>query len=207
MLDLSERQVRRLATRLGGKKRGRVWRFDPDGDCRAYRGEISMSDVYRRDRFRAHTSPWGSSRMVGYHRPQNGQHYVIGTSRSSAQGMRPSTDSPVGKSHRLILGSEASADHRKLALPIFPGSLHDPLCGPELIPDFLAAALIDAPSRLAASTAITISTGCVVTPDAISSSATSASISVMCADPATSVPGRVVPVQKCAPARLVPSVS
>jgi hypothetical protein len=31
----------------------------------------------------------------------------------------------------------------------------------------LAAALIDAPSRRAASTAITVSTGCVVTPDAI----------------------------------------
>jgi hypothetical protein len=30
MLDLSERPVRRLATRLGGKKRGRVWLFDPE---------------------------------------------------------------------------------------------------------------------------------------------------------------------------------
>src|SRR5258708_24664212 len=41
--------------------------------------------------------------------------------------------------------------------------------------DALAAAFIDAPSRLASSTAITVSTGCVVTPDAISSDARFAS--------------------------------
>lgn len=36
-----------------------------------------------------------------------------------------------------------------------------------MIPDALAAVLIDAPLRCASSTAITVSAGCVVTPDAI----------------------------------------
>ena len=52
------------------------------------------------------------------------------------------------------------------------------------MPDALAAALIDAPSRVAANTAITVSTGCVVTPDAISTDARSASACVpaVCAE-------------------------
>jgi hypothetical protein len=52
------------------------------------------------------------------------------------------------------------------------------------MPDALAAALIDAPSRSDESTAITVSTGCVVTRDAIRSDATSASTCVakVCAE-------------------------
>ena len=57
----------------------------------------------------------------------------------------------------------------------------------KLMPDALAAAVIDAPLRLAASTAITVSTGCVVTPDAISSDARSASsyVASVCAESCT----------------------
>src|ERR1700693_2588368 len=46
------------------------------------------------------------------------------------------------------------------------------------MPSALAAALTDAPSRLAPRTAITMSSGCVVTPDEISSDARSASTDV-----------------------------
>ena len=34
------------------------------------------------------------------------------------------------RAHWLILCSEESADHRKLALPVLPGTLQDPLCSP-----------------------------------------------------------------------------
>ena len=57
----------------------------------------------------------------------------------------------------------------------------------KLMPNARAAALIDAPSRRAANTAITVWTGCVVTPDAISSDARSAStcIASVCAEACT----------------------
>ena len=83
---------------------------------------------------------------------------------------------------------DPSADHHELPLPALCDSLHYPLRRPVIDPDDLAAALIDTPSRVAASTAITVSTGCVVTPDSSRSAASNArsassACAVVCADP------------------------
>lgn len=44
---------------------------------------------------------------------------------------------PRGKRHRLIVGSEQSADHRKLPLAVLTGTLHDPLRSPVIDPRHL----------------------------------------------------------------------